>query len=258
MPDMLVRLKKGKTTYEVLVEEGKVAKYRDGTIKDLSQVIVADVVWINASKGKRASAEQLNSSFGTSDVNTIIELIVKTGDSQESDSERKQKLSDKRSEVIAYITKHYVDSKTDKPIPVTRIENALTQTKSKIDPLLPVAKQVTTLLPKLMSVLSMKKGGGNLIGTLSVASKFAGSVGGIIRKHSTVLRENFVRGQCRFEVEVHDQSALISAVQKVTNGEFEFFVDNPVDTSSGAGSVADGNPGGGGKKGKKKGKKGGK
>lgn len=39
MPDMLVRLKKGKTTYEVLVEEGKVSKYREGEIKNLSEVL---------------------------------------------------------------------------------------------------------------------------------------------------------------------------------------------------------------------------
>lgn len=39
MPDMLVRYKKGKTTYEVLVEEGKVTKYREGEIKNLSEVL---------------------------------------------------------------------------------------------------------------------------------------------------------------------------------------------------------------------------
>ncbi len=257
MPDMLVRLKKGKTTYEVLVEEGKVAKYREGTIKNLSEVLAADVVWLNASKGKRASAEQLTASFGTSDVNAVLELIVQTGDSQESDSERKQKVTDKRAEVISYISKHYVDPKSNKPIPVTRVENALQQTKAKIDPVLPAAKQVTTLVPKLATVLAMKKGGGTLLGTLSVPSKVAGAVGGVVRKHATVLRENYVRGQCRYDVDVHDQAGFTQAVQKATNGEFEFVVDNPVDmaaTTAVAGSVADGS----GKKGKKKGKKGGK
>eukprot|EP00171_Calliarthron_tuberculosum_P014680 IDg14680t1 len=109
MPEMLVRLRKGKTTFEVMVEEGKVAQYREGKIRQLSEVLVVDVVWVNANKGKRASADQLTAAFGTDDSMTVLETIVRTGDSQESGGERKQKMSEKRQEVAAYLAKNYID-----------------------------------------------------------------------------------------------------------------------------------------------------
>lgn len=76
MPAMLVRLKRGKTTFEVMVEEGMVTKYRDGTEKNISQVVTADVVWVNAGKGKRASDDQLMKAFQTDNVNDIIKQIL--------------------------------------------------------------------------------------------------------------------------------------------------------------------------------------
>lgn len=99
---MLVRLKKGKATYEVMAEEGKAAKYRNGEIKNLSEVLASDVVWLQAEKRRRASAEQLQKSFATkfSDTAAVLEL------SQESVGERKKKNTDQRKEVIAFIAKH--------------------------------------------------------------------------------------------------------------------------------------------------------
>ncbi len=79
MPDMLVRLKRGKTTFEVMVEEGKVTQYRDGTVKNLSEVVLTDVVWVNAQKGKRASADQLKKAFQTDNVQDVIKQIIDVG-----------------------------------------------------------------------------------------------------------------------------------------------------------------------------------
>lgn len=254
MPEMLVRLKKGKTTFEVMVEEGKVAQYREGKVKNLSEVVVAEVVWVNANKGKRASAEQLTGAFGTADTMSVLETIVKTGDSQESDGERKGKLAEKRQEVINYITKNYVDPATKKLLPVTRVENALSQVKARIDPDVDAQRQVTALVPKLSAVLPMKKGGSSVAGVVIVATKLASATSSAIRKHATVHRENYDRTQCRFEVEVHDQGSFLEDVGKATKGDFEFVVDNPVGTANVA-PVAAAAAGSGGKKKSKKGKR---
>lgn len=211
---------------------------------------------MNASKGKRASAEQLSASFGTDDVNVILELIIQKGDSQESAGERNQKATDKRAEVIAYISKHYVDPKSNRPIPVTRIENALKETKAKIDMTTPAPKQATALIPKLSTVMAMKKGGGTLIATVTVSTKVSSAVSSAIRKNgmATVLRETFSGGKAKFEVDITDQNAFNEAVSRASKGEFDFELQTPAMNGGGASSAAGAADGGGkkGKKGKKK------
>lgn len=254
MPDMLVRLKKGKTTYEVMVEEGKVSKYRNGEIRNLSEVLASDIVWLQAGKGKRASAEQLQASFGTSDATEVLELIVRTGASQESEGERAQKNANKRAEVIAYIAKHYVDPKTSRAIPTSRVENALTQAKVKIDPVQPADRQAEAIVSKLADVMPIKRGGAGVVASVTCASKLASAASSAMRKHATITRENFKGGSCTWEVQIHDHDQFVSALNKATKGEFTLSADNPLDSKSGGGGGGGAGPssGGGGKKGKKK------
>ena len=54
----LVRWKKGKKTFEVITNSGSVLKYRDGK-ESWSNVLMADVIFKNYSKGERASAADL-------------------------------------------------------------------------------------------------------------------------------------------------------------------------------------------------------
>jgi ribosome maturation protein SDO1 len=106
MPEMLVRLKKGKTTFEVLTNDGSVTKFRDKQLKSLQDVLVSgDEIYTDLKKGAKASKEQLVGAFATDDVNVILEQIILKGEVQVSAGERKDKLDAKRVEVIAYIHK---------------------------------------------------------------------------------------------------------------------------------------------------------
>lgn len=181
-------------------------------------------------------------------------FLSQKGDSQEGAGERKQKLDDARGAVVAYIMKHYIDSVTSMALPATRVDNALKEVKARIDPEMQTAKQVSILMPKLLPVLAMKKGGSSIYGVVSVKSKLSGAVGTAIRKHANVERENFGGGMCKFEVEVdvQSQSAMLTEVSKATKGEYEFeLTKNEGATSGGAASSSEG-PQKKGKKGKKK------
>lgn len=256
MPDMLVRLKKGKTTFEVMVQEGKVAQYREGIVKKIADVIVTDIVWTNAHKGTRASSEQLKNAFNTDDVQAIMKQIIEHGESQQSDAERKQKLADKRQEIVSYIHKNYVDPQNNLPLPATRVENALQQLKPRIDPDVDAARQVTALVPKLVTVMAMKKGGSSIIGTITVAAKLAGATSSAVRKYATVVRETY-GASYKLDVEVQSHDMLLKELARVTKGEFEFEVTNQnVGSSSGnGGEAAAGAAAGKRGKGKGKGKK---
>lgn len=232
MPDMLVRLKKGKKTYEVMVQEGMVAKYRDGTVTQLDDVIVTPMVFTNSSKGTRASAEQLTESFQTDDMLDVIKHILEKGEAQESAGERKEKLDAKRQEIIMVIQKNYVAA-DGRPLPLNRIENALVQVKPRIDVDVDAERQVTAMFTKLTAVMAMKKSASELEGTVSVPIRLAGVVSGIVRKHATVLRESYA-GQAKYDLSIHSYEQLLSDLAKVTKGEYEFkLVSNPPPGPSG-------------------------
>ncbi len=157
--------------------------------------------------------------------------------------------------MISYIVKHYIDPGTSLPLPVSRVENALQQVKARIDPEMPAARQVATLLPKLLPVMAMKKGGASIYGVITVRSKLSGATGAAIRKFGAIERENFGGGFCKLEIEcdVQSQAAMLTEVSKATKGEYEWEItsqEKPNTSSAGASSSA--GPAKKGKKGKKK------
>lgn len=248
MPEMLVRLKKGKKTYEVMVNEGMVAKYREGKVTRLDDVVVAPMVFVNAGKGTKASADQLKGAFETDDVTAVIETILRTGEAQESAGERKEKSESKRHEIITAIQKGYV-APDGRPLPVLRIENALNQIKPRIDVDQDAERQVNAMHAKLSAVMPMKKSSGGMEGTVSVPAKLAGSVSSVIRKHATVQRETY-GVQVKYDVEIHAYDLFMKELAKVTKGEYELTLASPTTGVASAASQAAPAAGGGKKKGK--------
>jgi ribosome maturation protein SDO1 len=257
MPDMLVRLKKGKTTFEVLTKDGQVTKYRDKLVRSLDEVLVSDDVWTNVSKGQKASKDQLLAAFETDDEKAILEQILQKGEQQLSANERKDMLEHKRAEIVAFIHKNFVDPAKNTPIPLTRIENALEQVRPRIDMDEPADRQVTRMMAKLVTVLPLRKGNSSITGVVSVPQKFLGATSGVVRKHGTVIAETFGSDGAKWTVEVHSYDALVRDLARVTKGEYQFSVagaDDAVADGAPSGSrQAQGGTGGAGGKGKKKG-----
>ncbi|KAI0561908.1 ribosome maturation protein SBDS-like protein [Gracilaria domingensis] len=220
MPELLVRLKKGKKTYEVMVEEGMVAKYRDGTVKRIEDVVVTPVVFVNARKATKASSEELNNSFQTDDVMQIIELILQKGEAQESGRERKSKMDAKKQEIINFIRKNYVTPEGHN-LPTVRIENALAQVRPRIDVDVDATRQVNAMYQKLSAVMPMKKQSSGVEGTVIVPVHLAGQVSVVVREHCSILRETY-RDKAKYDVEIHSYEQLMSDLARVTKGDFEF------------------------------------
>lgn len=252
MPDMLVRMKKGKTTYEVMVQEGMVNKFRDGAVNRLDDVVVTQTVWLNASKGLKASSDQLKQSFETDDVQAVLETILRRGEAQESAAERKDKLDSKRQEIITAIQKNYI-APDGRPLPVVRIGNALDQIKPRIDVDVDAERQVSAMLPKLTAVMPMKKSAGGMEGTISVPTHLAGAVSSAIRKHATVHREVY-GDRAKFDVEIHAYDLLMKDLGRVTKGQYELSISSQpppevgAASSSAAGSASEKKKGRGKKK----------
>lgn len=235
MPDMLVRYKKGKTTFEVLTVDGSVSKYRSSELKSLSDVLVSEGIFTDLKKGKKASKEELAAAFEGKKPADILDAIVSEGAVQVSAGERKDKTEAKRREVATYIHKNYVDGK-GKVVPLARVENALDTLRPRIDAAVSAMTIVNGLMPKLIEILPLKKGGATVTASCQVPSKFTGAAGGVVRKHATVLDEEFGPNGVQWKLEVFDTESLLRELAKTCKGEYKFEADG---LASGAKEIGD-------------------
>lgn len=216
---VVVRLKKGKKQFEILVNHGTVEKYREGKL-GWNKVAYVDQVYKNSSKGDRATTSDLKAQFKTNNIDECMQIIAKTGDLQLTSSDRKEKLEQRRKQILNHIHKYYIDPKTNKSHPMTRIENALQQLKIKINMEQSVEKQVQTIVRKLPEALPIRKCEMNI--TVDIPSKYVGQSMGVISKGNTqILSQNYSANGCRVSLSCvpGDYDKLANDLNSVTKGE---------------------------------------
>lgn len=220
----VVRLKKGKQTFEVLVNSGTVEKYRSGNI-NWDKVPFVDAIFKNSSKGDRYTNSDLKKAFNTDNLTECMQTIVEKGEYRLDAVERKKKLEDTRKRIINYIHKYWVDSKTDKPIPTQRVEQSLKKIKYNINMDDSVEKQVQKIIKQLRGVLFMKKAG-QMFGTLTIPHKYLGKCMQTISQSCTIKSQDYDANGSKINVEIcsGDFDNLMKQLSSQTKGDFQFDV----------------------------------
>ncbi|KAF7437352.1 hypothetical protein PC9H_004191 [Pleurotus ostreatus] len=123
----IVRLKKGGKRFEIACYKNKVQEFRNGVETNLDDVMQITNVFVNVSKGEVAKAGDLKKAFGTNDIDTIIQEILKKGEVQVGEKERDHDLTSLRKEIATLVSEKCVDPKTQTPYPVGMIEKAMNE-----------------------------------------------------------------------------------------------------------------------------------
>ncbi len=150
------RITKSGEKFEILVRPEPALDYKMGKLTPISQMLVIDEIYADASKGTRASAEKLKKSFGTTDPLAVAEEIMKHGELQLTTEQRRQLVEDKRKQIIAFISRNCIDPRTGTPHPPLRIEQAFSQIRIVIDPFKPADEQAKTAIDDLRTLLPLK------------------------------------------------------------------------------------------------------
>ena len=150
------RITKGGEKFEILVKPGPALDYKMGKPTPVSQMIVIDEIYADASKGTRASTEKLQKAFGATDPLTVAQEIMKHGELQLTTEQRRQLVDDKRKQIIAFISRNCIDPRTGTPHPPLRIEQAFSQIRLIIDPFKPADEQAKTAIEELRTLLPIK------------------------------------------------------------------------------------------------------
>ncbi|MFC7154677.1 ribosome assembly factor SBDS [Halomarina halobia] len=185
------RLESHGARFEVLVDpDAALAIKRDKFDGDLEEVIAAEDVFEDASRGDRPAESDLEDAFGTTDPMEIIPEVIKRGEIQITAEQRREMQEQKRRRLIDRIARNAVNPQMDNaPHPPERIERALEEAGFKVDPMLPVEGQVDDALDALRPIIPIRFD--EVVMAVRVPPEYAGSAQARIRQFGDLLREEW-------------------------------------------------------------------
>ncbi|MFV9676158.1 MAG: ribosome assembly factor SBDS [Methanosarcinales archaeon] len=153
---VIARYKHGKNIFEVLVDPEKVDAVKTGDCVDMADVLAAEEIFEDVSKGDKATEGDLMTVFSTTDVEEIASRIIKEGEVQLTTEQRRKRVEEKRKMVINQIAQIAINPKTDTPHPPARIEIAMKEAKVHIDPFKTVDVLVSETVKAIRPLIPIK------------------------------------------------------------------------------------------------------
>jgi ribosome maturation protein SDO1 len=152
------RLESHGARFEVLVDPDAALAISRGEFEgELEEVIAAEDVFENASRGDRPAESDVEDVFGTTEPLEIIPEVIQRGEIQITAEQRREMQERKRRQLINRIARNAINPQMDDaPHPPDRIESALEDTDFRIDPMRPVETQVDDALDALRPVIPIR------------------------------------------------------------------------------------------------------
>ncbi|ADD06864.1 SBDS family protein [Natrialba magadii ATCC 43099] len=185
------RLESHGARFEVLVDpDAALAMKRDEFDGELEEVIAAEDVFENASRGDRPAEDDLETVFDTTDPLEIIPEVVKEGEIQITAEQRREMQEQKRKQLINTIARNAVNPQMDNaPHPPERIENALEEAGFTVDPMETVESQVDDALDDLRPVIPIRFEEVTI--AVQIPAEYAGSAQAQVRQFGDLEREEW-------------------------------------------------------------------
>ena len=127
----IVRLKFGKSRFELACYPNKVQDYRDKKEKDINEVLQAKEIFSNAIKGDLVPKKVLKEVFPKMTYQDIIKLILDKGDIQTGEKEREEGKANLKKYIANIIVQKTYNINNGLPFPQDTIELALDEIKFK-------------------------------------------------------------------------------------------------------------------------------
>ncbi|MFC6862988.1 ribosome assembly factor SBDS [Halomicroarcula sp. GCM10025817] len=185
------RLESHGQRFEVLVDPDAALAMKRGEFDgELEDVIAAEDVFEDASRGDRPPEEMLKKVFETTDPMEIIPAVVERGEIQITAEQRREMQTQKHKQLVQRITRNAVNPQMDDaPHPPERIESALEETDFRVDPMEPVESQVDEALDALRPVIPIRFD--EVTVAVQVPPDYAGSAQAQIRQFGDLEREEW-------------------------------------------------------------------
>jgi ribosome maturation protein SDO1 len=184
-----VRLSIGGDHFEILVHPDPALDFKFGRNVEISQIVAVDEVYSDANKGLRVPTEKLTKAFKTNNFLQIAEIILKRGDLNLTTEQRRRLVEEKRRQIVATISRNYVDPRTGLPHPPVRVEQAMAEVRISIDPFKDVNEQTKAVIDELRGVLPLKSERIKLL--IKVPPQFASQSFGVLKGVGEIVKEDW-------------------------------------------------------------------
>jgi ribosome maturation protein SDO1 len=218
------RLESHGARFEVLVDPDAALAIKRGEFEgELEDVIAAEDVFEDASRGDRPAEEDLEEVFGTTEPLEIIPEVIERGDIQITAEQRREMQEQKRRQLINTIARNAVNPQMDDaPHPPERIERALEEAGFRVDPMATVEGQVDDALDALRPVIPIRFD--EMVMAVRLPAEHAGKGQSRVREFGELEREEWQSdgswvGVVRFPAGLRDD--FYDLANEVSSGEAE-------------------------------------
>ena len=205
--------------YEILVNPDSALAFKQGRNVEPSAVIAADEVYSDSRKGLRASSEKLKLHFGTDDHAKAALEILRRGELNLTQEQRKKLTDEKRRAIVAAISKNFVDPRTLLPHPPMRIEQAMQEARVAVDPFQDPNEQMKTIVESLRIILPLKSEKIRL--QVKVAAQYSGQTIGVLKNYGEIIKEDWLADgtlSAIVEIPAGGQPGLLDRLGSTTKG----------------------------------------
>jgi len=155
MTQTTARIKKGSKNFEILVdleEANKIKKDLPGA--NINAAVLTEAIFYNLKAGENASVNDLEEAFGTTDVMTVGEKIIKSGEVVQTADSMRAEQDQKYKRVVDFLSRNAV-SPEGRPYTPDRIMKALSEAHVNVKNK-PVEAQINEIMDQLSKILPIK------------------------------------------------------------------------------------------------------
>lgn len=153
MANTTARIKKAGKHFEIIVDMDDALKLRKGESNFIE--VEGDMIFTDSKKGEKASTQDLELAFNTTDINEIAQKIIKGGEVLVSQEHRNAEQEKKFKQVVDFLATNATDPQSGHPHTTERIKNALEQAHVNIKNI-PVENQINDILDELQKIIPIK------------------------------------------------------------------------------------------------------
>jgi ribosome maturation protein SDO1 len=175
--------------FEILVKPDPALEFKLGRRKDISGVLISDEIYSDSNKGTRASTEKLMKAFKTTDATMIATMMLQKGDLNLTTDQRRKMVTEKRKQIVDFISKTYVDPRSHLPHPPLRIEQAMDDARVSVDPFRNTDEQIKEIIEQLRSIIPLKSE--NMVLEIVVPAQFAAQSYTVLKSVGTLKKEEW-------------------------------------------------------------------
>jgi ribosome maturation protein SDO1 len=180
MTDTIARVRMGKMNFETMVDLDSAMKLKKGQEIAISEVIKDKEIWTDLKKGMRPSQDEIMNSFGTLELEKIVEKIVKKGEIEVTQEYRDEALIAKRKQIINFLVKNAVDARSGRPFTPDILESALKESGVRIDNQ-GIEKQMPSVIESLKKVIPVKIETKKI--KINIPAQYTGKVYGLVQEY---------------------------------------------------------------------------